>query len=269
MARVIDRLRIGLALLAILVMSLPLVPLQALALAFDWKLRRTLPRVWHRGACFFLGIRVHRHGAIDHRRPLMMAANHASWKDIIVLGALADVAFIAKTEVADWPVFGTLARLQKTIFVKREETRKAGDQVNEIASRMADGEIVVLFPEGTTSDGNRVLPVKSSLFGAAAAALPLAPDGVVHVQPVAIAYTRVHGLPMGRYHRPIAGWPGDVELIPHLMGVLKAGALDVDVSFGEPIEFRLGDNRKLLSARVEADIRRMLLEHLRGRHKPG
>lgn len=261
----IDWLRIVVTMTILAIVTIVLVPIQVLALVFDWRLRRRLPRLWHRVACRMLGIRVHVHGAIDRRRPLMLAANHASWKDILVLGSLADVVFIAKTEVASWPVFGTLAKLQKSIFVVREERRRTGDQVNEIASRMADGEIVVLFPEGTTSDGNRVLEVKTSLFGAAAVALPLAPQGIVHVQPVAIAYTRVQGLPMGRYHRPIAGWPGDITLLPHLMGILKAGALDVDVSFGETYDYTDGSNRKHLAAFVESRMRRMLLAHLRGR----
>ncbi|PJI44782.1 MAG: 1-acyl-sn-glycerol-3-phosphate acyltransferase [Rhizobium sp.] len=261
----INWLRVGLALFLVLLVTLVLAPLQLLALRFDWKLRRRLPRLWHGITCRLIGIRIRAHGTLEQHRPLMIAANHASWKDILVLGALADVVFIAKTEVADWPIFGTLAKLQKSIFVVREQKRRTGDQVSEIAERMADGEIVVLFPEGTTSDGNRVLEVKTSLFGAAAAALPLAPEGVVYVQPVAIAYTRVHGMPMGRYHRPIAGWPGDVGMVPHLMGVLKSGAIDVDVSFGEVVEYREGGNRKQVAGLVEKRIRSMLLDHLRGR----
>lgn len=255
-----------LTLLALLTFAL--VPIQLLALKFDWKLRRRLPRLWHRFALYTLGIRIFRHGSLESRSPLMIAANHASWKDILILGAIADVAFIAKQEVAAWPVFGVLARLQKTIFVVREEKRRSGDQVNEIAARMADGEIVVLFPEGTTSDGNRILGLKSTLFGAAAAALPGEGDGVVLVQPVAIAYTRVQGLPLGRYHRPVAGWPGDVGLLPHLKGVISAGAMDVDVTFGHAVEFRKGDNRKVLAANVERQLRDMLSAHLRGRHRP-
>lgn len=258
-------LRIGFIVVALCAVTLVLLPLQLVALAFEWKIRRYIPRLWHRAACRLFGIRIHVHGTLDRRRPLMLAANHASWKDILVLGAVADVAFIAKSEVAKWPVFGVLAKLQKTIFVEREQKRKTGDKVNEIAERMKAGEVVVLFPEGTTSDGNRLLEIKSSLFGAAAAAVPHVPGNVVHVQPVAIAYTRVHGMAMGRYHRPIAAWPGDIELVPHLMGVVKAAAIDVEVSFGETIEFRAGDNRKLLSAEVAARIRRMLLARLRGR----
>lgn len=155
--------RIGFVFVALFAVTLVLLPFQLLGLAFDLKIRRYIPRYWHRTACFLLGIRIHVHGALEPRRPLMLACNHASWKDILVLGAVADVVFIAKMEVSEWPVFGTLAKLQKSIFVVREQKRRTGDQVNEIAERMADSEIVVLFPEGTTSDGNRLLEVKSSL----------------------------------------------------------------------------------------------------------
>lgn len=258
--------RIGLVLSGLALLALILAPVQLVGVLFDFRYRRWLPRVWHRAACWMLGIRVHVHGQPDSRRPLMLAANHASWKDILILGSITDVVFIAKTEVRNWPVFGILARLQKTIFVVREDRRRTGDQVGEIARRMADGEVVVLFPEGTTSDGNRLLGVKSSLFGAAAAALPLAPEGVVHIQPVSIAYTRVYGMPMGRYHRPIASWPGDVALLPHLLGVLRAGAIDVDVTFGPVMDCTDKTNRKQLSASVEREIRQMLQHHLMGRH---
>ncbi|MFN7104415.1 MAG: 1-acyl-sn-glycerol-3-phosphate acyltransferase, partial [Pseudorhizobium sp.] len=81
----------------------------------------------------------------------------------------------------------------------------------------------------------------------------------------AISYTRVYGMAMGRYQRPVAAWPGDIQLVPHLMGVLKAEAIDVEVCFGETIEFSAGGNRKLLSAVVAAQIRRMLFARLRGR----
>ncbi|WP_165215873.1 lysophospholipid acyltransferase family protein [Affinirhizobium pseudoryzae] len=254
--------RIGLILAILTVVTLVLLPFQLLALRFDWPLRRRLPRWWHRTACYLLGIRIRVHGKLESRRPLMLAANHASWKDILVLGAIADVAFIAKAEVAGWPIFGLLAKWQKSVFVVREQKRKAGEQVNEVAERLAAREIIVLFPEGTTSDGNRLLDVKTSLFGAAAAAVPSSPEGVVYVQPVSIAYTGIYGMPMGRYHRPIAAWPGDVELVPHLMGILKAEALEVDVDFGEAVEFRADTNRKVAGATVIQRLRTQLQERL-------
>ncbi len=258
-------LRIGVILVILAIVTLILLPFQLLALRFDWPLRRRLPRWWHRIACYLLGIRIRVHGALERRRPLMLTANHASWKDILVLGAVADVAFIAKAEVAEWPIFGLLAKWQKSVFVVREQKRKAGEQVNEVADRLADGEIIVLFPEGTTSDGNRLLEVKTSLFGAAAAAVPSSPNGVVYVQPVSIAYTGIYGMPMGRYHRPVAAWPGDVELMPHLVGILKAEALEVDVDFGEAVEFRADTNRKIAGATVVQRLRTQLLQRLHPR----
>ncbi|MCD1264909.1 1-acyl-sn-glycerol-3-phosphate acyltransferase [Shinella sumterensis] len=258
-------LRIAIGAIVLLAVTLLLLPFQLLGLRFNWKIRRFLPRLWHRVACRVLGIRVRVHGVLEAKRPLLLAANHASWKDILVLGSVADVVYIAKSEVRGWPVFGILARLQATIFVEREQRQKTGEKVNEIAERLAAGEIVVLFPEGTTSDGNRLLEVKSSLFGAAASAVPHAPDGIVHIQPVSIAYTGLHGMAMGRYHRPIAAWPGDIELMPHLMGILRAGAVDVDVDFGERVDYTRTSNRKAVSRTVEARIRAMLGARLRGR----
>ncbi len=258
-------LRIVVCVSLLVLATLLLAPVQLVLLWRDRPARRTLPRLWHRIACRMIGLRVHVHGALDTRRPLLLVANHVSWKDILALGSVADVVFIAKAEVKAWPVFGLLARLQATIFVAREQKRTTGNQVNEIGARLAAGEIVVLFPEGTTSDGNRLLEIKTSLFGAAAAAVPLAPEGTVHVQPVAIAYTRVHGMPMGRYHRPIAAWPGDIELVPHLMGVLREGAVDVDLVFGSTIAYRADSNRKLVSRDVETQLKTMLLARLRGR----
>jgi 1-acyl-sn-glycerol-3-phosphate acyltransferase len=258
-------LRLAFALIVLLLATLVLLPIQLVALHFDLKIRRRIPRLWHRVACFVLGLRVTVHGAPEKGRPLLLAANHASWKDILVLGSVTDVVYIAKAEVRRWPVFGVLARLQATIFVEREQRQKTGDQVDEIARRLADGEIVVLFPEGTTSDGNRLLEIKTSLFGAAASAVPHAPEGVVHIQPVSIAYTGVHGMAMGRFHRPLAAWPGDIALLPHLLGVAREGAVDVDVDFGERVDYSRASNRKQVSRAVEARIRAMLGARLRGR----
>lgn len=259
------RLRLGCAAVVIALASLILLPLQCLCLYFDWRLRRYLPRLWHRIVCYWLGIRIRVHGGLEKRRPLMLASNHSSWMDILVLSTVADVAFIAKSEVRDWPVFGQFARLQKSVFIDRQQKRKTGHQVNEIADRMAGGEIMVLFPEGTTSDGNRLLEVKSSLFGAAAAALPQAPDGIVYVQPVAVAYTGVYGVPMGRYYRPLAAWPGDIELLPHLKDILAVGAIEVEVCFGEAVEYSADTNRKHVSVDVADRIRAMLSDRLLGR----
>ena len=248
--------------------TLVLLPVQLTSNRFNWKLSWYLPRWWHRVAARMLGLRVVIHGQLDTHRPLLIAANHSSWKDIVVLSSVADVVFIAKSEVRDWPIFGWLARWQRTVFIERERKRQTGAQVTEVAKRLADGEIVVLFAEGTTSDGNRILDFKSSLFGAAASALETSPTGSVSIQPVAIAYTHANGVPLGRYGRPLAAWPGDTELSPHLIGVLKEGAFDVQVCFGEPITYSKDSNRKRVTREIEQQVRRMHQEQLYGIAKP-
>lgn len=261
----IARIRAALALLAVFAVTLVLLPVHLVLLWLEHPWRNRLPRLWHKVALWALGVKVVTHGEPSGKRPLLIVANHSSWLDILVLASVMDVTYVAKAEVRDWPVFGLLARLQRSIFVEREQRRKTPQQASEMAERLNAGEIVVLFPEGTTSDGNRLLLMKSSLFAAAMAAAAESPDGTVHVQPVAVAYTRIHGMPMGHYHRPIAAWPGDVELLPHLIGVLETGALDVEVAFGQAIDVTPETNRKQLSQQAEEQIRDFLERLLRGR----
>lgn len=258
-------IRVALAVGLVLLVSLILMPIHLVLLRLEHPWRNRLPRTWHRIALKAIGVRVHVYGKPETRRPLMIAANHVSWLDILVLSSVVDATFVAKAEVRDWPIFGILARLQRSIFIKREERRQTQAQADEMAARLNAGETVVLFPEGTTTDGNRLGELKSSLFAAASSAAHFAPDRVVHVQPVAIAYTRIHGMAMGHYHRPVVAWPGDVELVPHLLGILKTGAFDVDVRFGETVEVATGTSRKHVSNFVREQLRDMLETSLRGR----
>jgi 1-acyl-sn-glycerol-3-phosphate acyltransferase len=261
----IGALRIGVIFAAFIMLTLVLLPVQLIALGIGHSIMQRLPRWWHRIMCRVIGLRVRVNGSLSKQRPLLMVANHVSWKDILVLGSVADVVFIAKSEVRSWPVLGWLARLQRSVFVEREVRRKTGAQISDVSTRLVSGEVVVLFAEGTTSDGNRVMPFNSSLFGAASAALPFVPQGKVYIQPVSIAYTGIHGMPMGRYHRPVAGWPGDVALGPHLLRVIRNGALDVDVIFSDVVEFDATTNRKNTARLVEARVRDGLNAALRGK----
>ena len=261
----IAALRIAIVFAAFLMLTLALLPVQLIALGIGHSVMQRLPRWWHRVMCRIIGLKVRVNGSLSQERPLLLVANHVSWKDIMVLGSVADVVFIAKSEVRSWPVLGWLARLQRSIFVEREVRRKTGAQISNVAKRLISGEVVVLFAEGTTSDGNRVMPFNSSLFGAASAALPFAPEGKVHIQPVSIAYTGIHGMPMGRYHRPVAGWPGDVALGPHLLRVIRDGALDVDVVFSDAVPFDAATDRKKMARLVEARVRDGLNAALRGK----
>lgn len=224
---------------------------------------RRVRRLWHRTVALALGLRIRVFGQLANDRPLMIASNHISWADITVFGAIADISFIAKSEMATWPFFGWLARMQGSIFVEREKRGKSGKQAREIAARLAKGDVIVLFAEGTTGDGNTLTPFKSSLFGAASMKLAAGDEEAVWIQPVAIAYTRLHGVPMGRQQRPLAAWIGDEDLVPHLRGVLARPAMDVEVHFGEPIALRKGTSRKETAQIMENEVRSMMQRALR------
>ena len=254
----IGKIRIFLALGLVVAGSLVLVPLQILSMKTGWWPETVILKIWHRLILRALGMRVHVKGTLSDKRPLLVAANHISWTDIMVLGSFADVKFIARADMEGWPLIGMLSKLQRTVFIERERKRTAGDQASEIASRMAKGDAMVLFAEGSTGDGNTILPFKSTLFGAASMAISEGAAEQVFIQPVAIAYTRVHGVPLGRRHRPIAAWIGDQDLMPHLKVLMAEGALDVEVHFGEPIAFAKGSNRKETSRLMEGQVRAMM-----------
>lgn len=258
------RLRPYLLLPPFALVALVLVGLQMAALRIAPRLSHRLPVTFHRLALKVLGVRVRVTGTPAVDRPLLLAANHVSWLDIVVLGALQPVCFIAKSEVATWPVFGLFARLQRSVFVERDRRTRTGEQARAIGERLANGDAMVLFAEGTTGGGNRILPFRSSLVGAARAALDATGHSHVLVQPVAIAYTRLQGLPMGRQWRPLVAWIGDEDLPPHLMRLMREGAVDVTVAFGEPIAFDRDGDRKRVTAEVEAAVAAMLAAALRG-----
>jgi len=237
-------------------LTLALLPVQWLALKRDSKLSHRLPAFYHRRVARLLGIRVTVEGAPAADRPLLLVANHVSWTDITVLGSVLPLSFIAKAEVASWPLFGTLARLQRTVFVDRTRRTATAATAKEVAERLSSGDAMVLFAEGTTGDGNRVLPFRSPLLGAAREAA--GGDGRVLVQPVAIGYLRRNGLVLHRREKPDIAWYGDMDLGPHLAGIAAGGPIDVAVRFGDPIPFGPGADRKQVTRMAEAEVRRML-----------
>lgn len=250
--------------LAIAAVATPLLALwQLIAVRTGWLDERRAPRLWHRLVLRLLDFRVHVSGRPASDRPLFIVANHVSWTDIMVIGALVDVHFVSKSELAGWPIMGTLARLQRTVFVERERRRRSGDQAGEIARRLADGDPMAMFAEGSTSDGNLLQPFKSTLFGAAQMALDVHDSDAVTIQPVAIAYTRLHGIPLGRQHRPHVAWIGDRILLPHIKELLREGGVDLEVRFGAPLRFEAGTSRKRIAEAAEASVRAMMYDALR------
>ena len=260
----ITGVRLGVALFLIFAMTIVLVPLQWVLLILNTRLSRKIPQFWHQQVLRLIGVKVKIHGSFSQAHPLLLACNHVSWVDILVMGSVRPLCFIAKSEIGSWPIVSYLAKLQGTVFIDRTNSRDTANQADTIASRLLNGDVMVLFAEGTTGDGNRILPFNSSLFGAAQYAVRQSHVESAVVQPVAISYTRLHGLPLGRRFQPQASWPGDVGFGPHLSNFLRKSAFDVDVILGNPLELSSKTNRKTISRASHDQVSTMFGHALRG-----
>lgn len=258
-------IRVVFILAALILLFLVLAPFQIIGIVFNTNLQRTVPHLFHRVLCKVIGVRITEVGTRTRENPALILANHASWLDIPVIGAIAPVVFVAKSEVATWPIFGTLAKLQRTVFIERERRHKTGQAAREMAERLRGGDAVLLFPEGTSSDGVRILPFRSALIGAVHHAIG---DSTHHqqvtVQPVSLAYVGIGGVPVGRALRDKVAWYGDADLLPHLFNVVAAGAVDITVTWGEPVAYDINADRKQIARDAEAAVRRMSARALRG-----
>ncbi len=251
-------IRIAFVITAFALLTIALLPFQLIGLAFDLPLQRTIPHLYHRAICALAGVRIREIGRRSEVAPTLFLSNHVSWLDICVISALTPVVFVSKSEVATWPVFGWLARLQRTIFIDRQARLQTGVATGEIGDRLLNGDCVVLFAEGTSSDGIRILPFRSALIGGVHRALsgPSHREAIA-VQPVSLAYVAFNGLPVGRAFRHRIAWYGSADLIPHLIGLLSAGAVDVTVSWGDSRPTDLSANRKQVARDAERSVRQM------------
>ena len=253
-----SRFGVALRLLGLVLFFVLIVGPQALSLRFGWPLAERLPVAFHRLFLRLFGVRVVERGRPPGAMPTLVLSNHVSWLDIPVIGSRRPLSFIAKSEIEGWPVIGLFAKLQRSVFIDRAR-RKATAEVNQaVAHRLMRGEAIVLFAEGTTGDGTRLLPFRSSLVGAARAALTEPGLERIHLQPLAVSYVRRNGLPVTRRERPEIAWYGDMELAPHLGLFLKGGPLDAVVTWGEPIAFDPASDRKTATAEAEAAVRALI-----------
>jgi 1-acyl-sn-glycerol-3-phosphate acyltransferase len=249
---------------AFLALTLALLPLQLIGLLFDLRLQRSIPHLYHRILCALIGVRIREVGTRSTASPALILSNHVSWLDISVISALSPVVFVAKSEVARWPVFGWLAKLQRTVFIDRQARHQTGAATREIAGRLLGGDAVVLFAEGTSSDGTRVLPFRSALVGAVHHALGSSTHHAnIIVQPMSVTYVGFGGVPIGRALRERVAWYGDADLMPHLARVLASGAVDVTVSWGEAVAYDMRADRKAIAREAEKSVRRMTAAALR------
>ncbi|WP_224823760.1 1-acyl-sn-glycerol-3-phosphate acyltransferase [Cognatishimia sp. MH4019] len=199
-----------------------------------------------RSAFIIMGMQHRVQGEIMQQRGAIVA-NHGSWLDIFALNAPKRIYFVAKAEVAGWIGIGWLARATGTVFIRRER-QDAARQKLIFAARLRAGHKLLFFPEGTSSDGQRVLQFKPTLFAA------FFDDGLreaMHIQPVTVNYTAPDGARADFY-----GWWGDMGFAPHLLKTLAAkrpGA--VEIIYHAPVAVAAFDDRKALARAMEDAVR--------------
>ncbi|MFT8776032.1 MAG: lysophospholipid acyltransferase family protein [Gluconacetobacter liquefaciens] len=191
-------------------------------------------------------------------RPVIYVSNHCSWLDVPVLGTVLPSVFVAKGDIGAWPVMGTVSRIGRTIFVSRQRST-TGRERDEMVSRLIEGDNLVLFPEGTSSDGMRVLPFMSAFFAIAKMPpmrkgneadppmLTYAPGMAPLIQPVSLVYDRLDGLNVNRHRRPVFSWYGDMDLAPHVWQLLQWRSMRASVILHPPLDPDAFPSRKALA----------------------
>ncbi len=229
-------------LLAVLWTLLSIV-VQSICLLLPGRAKVVFARLYWSNFCRIIGLQVRVTGQRSRTdRPVVFVSNHSSWLDIPVLGGRLEACFITKEDVRGWPLVGTIARLGRSVFVSRQRGATARER-DVLQARLAAGDNLVLFPEGTTSDGSRVLPFRSSFFALAeGAARPL-------IQPVSVVYDRLGGLPTGRAARPLFAWYGDMDIASHFWRLAQHRGLRATVLLHPPLDpARLADRKALAQA---------------------
>jgi 1-acyl-sn-glycerol-3-phosphate acyltransferase len=218
------------------------------ALGGWWTILFTFPRLaqperdarvtrWARQMLRILGIELRLQGTPPASGPMLLVSNHISWLDILVMHAARHCRFVSKADVKHWPLIGTLATGAGTLYIERESRRDAMRVVHHMAQALRDGDLLAVFPEGTTSEGLGMLPFHANLFQAAISA-------EAPVQPVALSYVDTAS---GRMSFA-AGYVGDDTLVASLWRTLTAPPFAAVVAFGEPQQAHGRDRRAWAAA---------------------
>ena len=220
-------------------MILILGPIQYILVKVKLSYRIYIPIIFHRILLKILGIKVKVIGKKTSLRPLILVGNHTSYIDIIILGSIMPICFIAKQEIKSWFLFGFLAKMQNTIFIKRKNF-KTLENIKNINKGLDFESAVVLFPEGTTNSGKKILNFKSSLFNV------FENNNTLRLQNFSLCYTHVNGMPIDNRTRPLISWYGDMNIVKHLLNFLKLSSVNATLILHPVMQFK-DENRKTIS----------------------
>jgi 1-acyl-sn-glycerol-3-phosphate acyltransferase len=255
--RIVRRVRVVRRAIAIVLWTLLSLLVQSVMIALPGRGKVMFARLYWSVMCRLLGLRVRLIGPrlraeTAGGRPIVYVSNHSSWLDILVLGGRLDACFISKQEVAKWPLVNWIARLGRTVYVDRRRASTARER-DDMRARLAGGDNLILFPEGTTSDGSRVLPFRSAFLSIAE--VPVTPDGRPPlVQPVSVVYDRLGYLPAGRACRPLFAWYGDMDIGSHFWRLAQHRGLRATVLLHAPLDPASFPSRKALAQATWAAV---------------
>jgi len=196
-----------------------------------------------KGTCLLFGIRTKVTGASPSMHGTLFVANHASYIDIIILGGLLPMRFTPKSDIKSWPFFGLLTDLSRPIYINRKQRSALQGHFDEIMQALHDGDNILIFPEGTTSDGNEVMPFKSSMLQLVAG--EQAKD--VPLQPITLAYTKHNGQAITDGQRDRFAWYWEMSFLPHFWQLLHIRTATVHVHFHEPVHTASFPDRKAIT----------------------
>jgi 1-acyl-sn-glycerol-3-phosphate acyltransferase len=246
------RIRAARRLVVVLLWTLVSACAQAFLLLVPGRPKVVFARIYWTLFSRLMGVRVRIIGNLasaSTNRPVVFVSNHSSWVDVPVVGGVLDGCFVAKSDVANWPMISLIARLGRTIFVSRQRGATARER-DAMLQVLGHGDNLILFPEGTSSDGSRVLPFRSAFFALAEARPGADPSKLPLIQPVSVVYDRLGGLPAGRASRPVFAWYGDMDIASHFWRLNQHVGLRVTVLLHAPMDPARFTDRKALAYAV-------------------
>ena len=239
------------------ILTFTLLPFQIIIILFFTKFVYIIPAFYHKICCKILGIKIKKTGKISDSEPTFFVSNHASYLDIIILSSLFKSSFLAKKEISSWPLFGILAKLQNTVFIDRK-IGSIKEQENLIINHLKNKNNLVIFPEGTSSNGNQVLPFKSPLFNI----FQNKDNPKIYIQTITIIYKKVNGITLNRVGRRDITWHSNMELLPNMINFLKKMSIEVEIIFNEKFIPKTSLDRKKLAFFCWKDINYTLINNL-------
>ena len=233
----LDKFIFLLKLIIIFISTIFLIVLKIVCQIISKNLSYKIVQIFHKSILWLINININVIGnPSKNKKGILYVSNHLSYIDIPILGSLIPGKFVAKSEISDWPIIGFLCKIGNTIFIKRNIGYLKKNKTL-IKNQINNGENILLFPEGTTSDGLRVLDFKSSMF------FSLEREDLI-IQPVVIKYKTVNGLPINRYIMPMIAWYGDMELKHHILNVVNSFSISATIIFLKPINSKNYHDRK-------------------------